>query len=200
MGAKRTANTELPKGMRARVRKGTWRNDFKDRTYYTYDIGQRPRVEIMLAIDDFGKAISEFEKKVRPLTLLEQKTMFEHDKFSIPPDDYKRLFTTMRKGATTRNLEVSITEQDVRLMLESSGDRCAVTGIRFNTFKPADTRMRPWIPSIDRIDRTRGYHNDNVRVVCACVNLALNQFGDNTLLLIADCVIDRSSKNRKALI
>lgn len=40
------------------------------------------------------------------------------------------------------------------------------------------------MPSIDRIDTTRGYTPDNVRLVCAAVNLALNQFGEGIFFRI----------------
>ena len=199
MGAKRTANTEMPKGMRARVRKGSKLTEFKDTVYYLYDTGGRPRVEIPLATNDFSKAIFEFERVVRPLTQEEQLKIFEHEKFSVPGDDYIRLFQTMCKGANARNINVAVSQDDIQEMFLDAKGRCAVTGIAFNTFKPFGARMRPWIPSIDRIKREIGYRRDNIRIVCACVNLALNQFGDDALLMIATNMVKRSAINTQAI-
>jgi hypothetical protein len=60
--------------------------------------------------------------------------------------------------------------------------RCAVTGVEF-TFN--DTPKDPWQPSIDRIDSGRGYHLDNVRLVCLIANLAMNRWGEDTLRALA---------------
>lgn len=52
MGRKPTKNLNLPKGMRARVRRG--------KTYYLLDLGGKPRKEVPLAINDYVAAVRKW--------------------------------------------------------------------------------------------------------------------------------------------
>ncbi len=63
-------------------------------------------------------------------------------------------------------------------MLRRSGGRCELTQIPFSGQKPDGARMRPWWPSIDRISSREPYTVANCRVVCAYMNLMLNEFGE----------------------
>lgn len=55
-------------------------------------------------------------------------------------------------------------------MVEKNQWCCALTGIKFDPYERAFT------PSIDRIDSSRGYTQDNVRVVCLAINYAINEW------------------------
>lgn len=44
---------------------------------------------------------------------------------------------------------------------------------------------RPYAPSLDRIDPGRGYEPDNVRLVCAVANFAMNAWGLEPVLHMA---------------
>lgn len=83
-----------------------------------------------------------------------------------------------KKNARSRNIEFMLTLDDVMSMLERSMEKCEVTGIKFNESKPKGMRIRPWMASIDRKDSSLGYHMSNCRLVCAGVNISMNQFGD----------------------
>lgn len=51
--------------------------------------------------------------------------------------------------------------------------------------------------SIDRIDQTRGYYKDNVRLVCWCVNSFRQKMNDNELLQVAIALVETlKSKNK----
>ncbi len=116
----------------------------------------------------------------------------------VPSEVYVGLFKKMSKSANIRGIGIHITEADVRKMVEDSGYRCAVSGIRFDMRQVEGMRIRPWIPSIDRIDASKPYQKDNCRVVCAAVNLALNQFGDDVFFVIAKSVVKRMTERRFA--
>lgn len=63
--------------------------------------------------------------------------------------------------------------------------RCEITGLPFTLHKPEGYRRRPYAPSVDRIDASKPYQDDNVRVVCVCVNYALNEWGEKVLRQMA---------------
>lgn len=95
------------------------------------------------------------------------------------------LVRNARKNAGGRGLSIAITVDEVLELLKRANGCCEVTGIRFSIEKPSGARMRPWCPSLDRIDRTMGYAIANCRIVCAYANLALNEFGDEAFGVLA---------------
>jgi len=71
--------------------------------------------------------------------------------------------------------------------------RCELTGL------PLDLNaIRDWnSPSIDRIDCSRGYTYDNVRIVCFAMNCAMGTWGENKLKLVLNAWSDKCFKKRK---
>ena len=111
----------------------------------------------------------------------------------------KDLFVKVKKGAKARGFDNLLTVEDIETMLEDSNGQCSLTGIRFNANWDTAKRIRPFYPSIDRINPDLGYTKENCRVVAACVNIALNNFGDDILHKIADGLVrTRRDKLRSA--
>lgn len=198
MGSKRkTENSFIPPMMRVRRWKSGRGQEKTEKILFTLDSGGKPRKEAILSRDSIYDAISEYERLARPLTEEEKHNLISAFSDPIDESESRRMFITMVKGAATRKIQVSITENDILDKLRESEMRCAITGIMFNSAKPQSARMRPWIPSIDRIDSKLGYTKDNIRIVCACVNLALNQFGDDIFIRIATQTV-KMIENRSA--
>lgn len=84
-----------------------------------------------------------------------------------------------RKRCKSRGLDFALTAAWVLSRLERQHYRCAVSGVEFSARRPRDSHKRPWMPSLDRIDCTRGYTKDNVRIVCVAVNTLLQDWGDS---------------------
>lgn len=85
-------------------------------------------------------------------------------------------------------------------LLIAAGDQCTITAIPFDYRENtnADFRVRPMAASLDRIDNKLGYDPGNVRVVCACVNVALNEWGLDNFELVCRSFL-RNLENRRML-
>lgn len=77
-------------------------------------------------------------------------------------------------------------------MVKRAAGRCEVTGIEFSTDRPRHRSKALWGPSLDRVSSRGPYTYANCRLVCTAVNLALNEFGLDTLRVIAAALSARS--------
>lgn len=171
VGAPKTTFQHLPPRMKCRVRSSG--------RYYYYATQGSDRKEIPL-----GKGYREALKKYK--VIIESETI---GGTAIPPDYHKILYRNVVKGARSRGIDVLITEYDIALMFEKSGGKCILTGIKFDLRTVSNMRVRPWAPSIDRIDASRPYEASNCRIVCAAINIALNSFGDDIFYALAHGVV-----------
>lgn len=91
----------------------------------------------------------------------------------------KILFTQSLKRSRKKGFDFNITEKYLLRLWDKQGGKCALTDITFHdTFMVGKNDRRPFIPSLDRINRKKGYVKGNVRVVCVAVNMALFTWGD----------------------
>jgi hypothetical protein len=79
-----------------------------------------------------------------------------------------------------KNLKIDIDLDFLLEMYEKQNGRCCLTDIEFKLErnKNKERFYTPYAPSLDKIDSSKGYTRDNVRLVLVIVNLALNRFGD----------------------
>lgn len=103
----------------------------------------------------------------------------------------KKMYDRAKAGARQRRIPFELSREDLDALVERSGYRCAVTGIAFEA--PVAGTKSPWTPSLDRIDSNLGYSFENCRLVCVAVNYALNQWGTDVLLRIADGIRSKSN-------
>lgn len=101
-----------------------------------------------------------------------------------------------QKGAKQRRISFSLTQEDIAFLADRQGQRCAVTRLPFSTSKPAGLRVRPWLPSLDRKDPSRGYELKNVRLVCAFVNVAMNGFGETLFRQVLEPLVSQVVQER----
>lgn len=100
---------------------------------------------------------------------------------------------TRRNAQGRRNIEFCLTLDDVKEMFWRSEGKCSVTGLSFSGLDSDPKGKMPYIPSIDRIDSTKGYSRENCRLVCACVNLAMNTWGEKVLREMALAYVNKTS-------
>jgi hypothetical protein len=97
------------------------------------------------------------------------------------------LVNAARQRARAFGREFDLDVDMVRQAIERG--TCAVTGLPFVLLRPTgskhDKKQHPLAPSIDRVDCSRGYTHDNVRVVAWAVNIGAQTFGLDVYLAIA---------------
>jgi archaellum component FlaC len=134
-------------------------------------------------IDKIRKTDREWKQKYReehPEEYKEYRNKYnEEHKSEIKAFDKNRmlnrpeyfLFSSARKRARERGLEFDITEQDVKELLDTT-QLCPLRKVLFdrgNEGKPIDNSR-----SLDRIDSSRGYTNDNIQIISYRANVIKN--------------------------
>ena len=70
---------------------------------------------------------------------------------------------------------------------------CAISGLQFNTTPGTRRGPRPYSPSIDRIDISRGYTPDNCRFILCSLNAFKGELNDSQMLEIAQALLEHNS-------
>jgi hypothetical protein len=101
------------------------------------------------------------------------------------------LINLARYRANQKGLEFSLDGHIGLIQGVIDAGVCELTGIPFNL-----DDGKTWdSPSLDRIDSTKGYSPDNVRVVLYCVNVMANLWGENKIIEIADAIMSIRRSN-----
>jgi len=96
------------------------------------------------------------------------------DSQSWPHQTLNKIKYRDKKAGRTCQLKIN----DIEFVLRISNGRCAVTGIPFDFSKTGECKRAPYQPSIDRIDNSKGYTPENIRLVCLAVNIAMSDWGE----------------------
>jgi hypothetical protein len=105
-----------------------------------------------------------------------------------------QMFWRIKDRAKRNGTDFNVTLEYVRDLCQV--EVCAVTGIPFD-YSETHHMWRPFAPSIDRIDCTKGYIKGNIRIVCVMVNLAINQFGEDAFMRM--CIAAANIHSAKSL-
>lgn len=82
---------------------------------------------------------------------------------------------------------------DIEKAMNEQNWTCLQTGIPFDLRKGEG--RKPFGPSIDRIDSSRGYEPDNIQIVCTMYNLAKSEFDNDDVLKLAHALIEHKQKS-----
>lgn len=100
-----------------------------------------------------------------------------------------RMLIWIRRRAAQSGMDFDLTREWISQAVESGA--CAVTGIKFDLGRDEMLRFQPWSPSVDRIDSSRGYTQDNCRVVCWIYNMAKSEWSDDVVMTFAKALAAR---------
>jgi len=118
-----------------------------------------------------------------------KKIVIEPSRFSSSFADFNEAIRGAKRRASRKGRECDLKKEDAKALWERCKGACEITGIPFDFTRKSNQKTRPFSPSIDRIDNTKGYTKDNVRVVCTSVNIAMNQWGEEVLHAIVKGLI-----------
>lgn len=114
----------------------------------------------------------------------------------VDSDFLAKLFVYTKRRALRRTTEFTITLDDVGEMWRATKGRCALTGILFDESNVKSFSRRPWVPSLDRIDHSKGYTRENTRLICVAMNFALNQWGEEAFVQVATGFLEMRQRGK----
>lgn len=91
-----------------------------------------------------------------------------------------KLFSSSKNRAKKKNLDFDLSTSFIREMLVPL--KCAATGFDLVLDDNLTGRIGPLLPSLDRIDSSRGYLKDNVRLVCWWWNVMKQDWQEDLII------------------
>lgn len=104
----------------------------------------------------------------------------------------RRMLGSMKARARKKGFACEFTLAHLKRLALVSNGQCTVSGIPLDL----DGNSRsPFRPSIDRIDSSKGYVLENCRLVAYAVNVAMNHWGEETLMIMARSLVAQELRN-----
>jgi hypothetical protein len=95
-----------------------------------------------------------------------------------------------RNRAKQKGMEFDLTKEWVK----ARSEKCELSGLPFRPEYDGVHNRNPFAPSVDRIDSSKGYTQDNCRVILYCLNMGLGQWGLEEVAPIWAAVIEKLAK------
>ena len=187
-GAEDKMNKRTPGLMKERLPSGQFR--------YRVRVEENPSTKITLTArpDDDDFMVQYFDARlgvapVRPASPQMAQVI-------RPAEKWKVSIKSLLKGARHRSLKsglpFEITSSDICALMDIQRGRCAVSGLKFADDDTCVSPRRPFVPSIDRIDNSRGYLPTNIRLTCAIVNTAMSDWHQKAFVKMCAAVVAHS--------
>lgn len=88
----------------------------------------------------------------------------------------KMMHLAARLRARKKQISYELSPEFIDVILSSQGDKCVLTGLDFVYESDSEYKVRPFAPSLDRKDTSKGYSLDNIQIVCIIANKARNEY------------------------
>ena len=102
----------------------------------------------------------------------------------------KALLSNAKTRSKVKGFKYNLSISFLKKLYREQKGACSLTHIHFFGESKPEWRRRPYAMSLDRINRSKGYTKNNVRLVCAAVNMALFTWGDE----IFDTIVQQRCK------
>ncbi len=109
---------------------------------------------------------NNYKKNSQQLSMNAKKWRDENGRFQM-------MHLSAQNRARKKKIPYELTAAIIHTCLMIQNNKCALTGIEF-VLTDENYQWRPFTPSIDRIDNSKGYTLDNIQLVCTMVNKAKN--------------------------
>lgn len=93
-----------------------------------------------------------------------------------------------REIENSRGYEVNITSEYLKDLWDKQGGKCCISGVELTL----ELNHTPYQASLDRIDNTKGYIEENVRFVALIYNYARNTFSDQEVIDFCKAVANKN--------
>lgn len=157
------------------------------------DIDWKKRVKILKSRHDHEIRCNTEEKKLKLYKKQKQwkidnkEQINEYHKSRYDKERYKILWEAARTRAAKSNIEFSLSKENIKKVINVG--LCQATNLPFEI---SSNRRGPYSPSIDRIDNSKGYSDNNCLVVCWCFNAGKNHFNIEDYIKICKKVVENS--------
>ena len=162
-------------------------------TWWTYDQRSRGGPEIALG-SDYEQALAlwekcergEFPKSRRELDKLPKlrrqgkRRNLKSDVWDQSPKWAKVMYFNAERRSAASGKVFSITPAYFLDLVASTNGKCSVTGIDFES-----SPRSPFAASLDRVVSSKGYEPGNIRIICHVLNVAMNTWGIDPVLMLA---------------
>lgn len=109
----------------------------------------------------------------------------------------KFYWSSVCRGAEKRGIKIEITPEFASQLYEAQEGRCALTDLPIVLCNSQESPRTENAASLDRIDNSRGYFEDNVRWVHKKVNLLKGTLSDKELLFFCKKILENKKKTSK---
>lgn len=90
-----------------------------------------------------------------------------------------KFFSSLKYGAKTRNLEVSITPENIYNLFIKQNKKCALSGVELTFVRRKGFKQTA---SVDRIDSLKGYTKENIQIVHKDINKMKTNFTEDRFI------------------
>lgn len=172
--------------------------------YYFWDGRTTHRPDVALG-RDYGLAMQRYRdceagiglkssravSKALPSRRTGKRRNLKSDIWLAVPAWQRTMYFNAERRARVAEKSFRLTPNEFLALIVNAGGKCEVTGLPFEL----GVSRSPFAPSMDRKDCSKGYELGNVQIVCHIVNLAMNTWGLEPLLRVAEALCGNNAEN-----
>ena len=136
-------------------------------------------------------------------TPIEKHSLLTPATIAASPPHKQRVVQTLLKSmkgarlrAKAKGMDFDLSADWIIQRVERNNFECELTGVEFYTGRFGLPVNRGFTPSLDRIDNSKGYTKDNVRIVLLAANIMMSDWGHAVFKAVA---VNYAKKNAGAI-